>query len=296
MNISIKEEKMKQVNVMPEIVKDQRDFAAQLAEAVDFFADQNLPESPRYLLEDNPYADKDGLVQFVFGAPLEDDPVVMANLVEQKKYLLAMTSIVTDYVNRYAEVYGEEYKTDIELWTLAMSKIPLMGPAKRGVALGYHEKMLGVEIAKNLIDFILDVVVANHSSAMNRFRVFLEKQGDALRFGVEKNKDYYRTITIGVALEVFKVGEQIVYTPKLKQYRVNFTRENSKFSSACASYEMVDIYFDYKYAANVFDYEALEDPEIRKDLDDFIQAQRKAQIEEASSFFNDVFPVKDPEV
>ena len=287
---------MKQVNVVPENVKDQRDFATQLAEAKDFFCDQNLPEFPRYLQKDNPYANKVGLVEFIFGAPLEDDPVVMANLVEQKKYLLAMTSIVTDYVNRYAEVYGEEYKTDIELWTLAMSKIPLMGPAKRGVALGYHEKMLGVEIAKNLIDFILDVVVANHSSAMNRFRVFLEKQGDALRFGVEKNKDYYRTITIGVALEVFKVGEQIVYTPKLKQYRVNFTRENSGFATRCASHKIVEIHFDYEFAANAFDYEALEDPEIRKYLDDFIQAQRKAQIDEASTFFDDVFPVKDPEV
>ncbi|UZJ40398.1 hypothetical protein OO006_08460 [Prosthecochloris sp. SCSIO W1101] len=286
---------MKQVNVVPEIVKDQRDFAAQLAEAKDFFADENLPESPRYLLEDNPYADKDGLVEFIFGAPLEEDPVVMANLVEQKKYLIAMTSIVTDYVNRYAEAYGEEYKTDVELWTLAMSKIPLMGPSKIDEQT-YSRHIRGIEIATDFIDFILEIVASEGSSALDSFSKFLEKQGDALRFGVENNKDYYRTITIGVALEVFKVGEQVVYVPKLKQYRVNFTRENSKFSSACVSYEMVDIHFEYRYAANVFDYEALEDPEIKKDLDDFIQKQRKAQIDEASTFFDDDFPVKDPEV
>ena len=295
MNISIKEEKMKQVNVVPEIVKDQRDFATQLAEAKGFFADENLPESPRYLLEDNPYADKDGLVEFIFGAPLEEDPVVMANLVEQKKYLIAMTSIVTDYVNRYAEAYGEEYKTDVELWTLAMSKIPLMGPSKIDEQT-YSRHIRGIEIATDFIDFILEIVASEGSSALDSFSKFLEKQGDALRFGVENNKDYYRTITIGVALEVFKVGEQVVYVPKLKQYRVNFTRENSKFSSACVSYEMVDIHFEYRYAANVFDYEALEDPEIKKDLDDFIQKQRKAQIDEASTFFDDDFPVKEPEV
>lgn len=286
---------MKQVNVVPEIVKDQRDFATQLAEAKDFFADENLPESPRYLLEDNPYADKDGLVEFIFGAPLEEDPVVMANLVEQKKYLIAMTSIVTDYVNRYAEAYGEEYKTDVELWTLAMSKIPLMGPSKTDEQT-YSRHIRGIEIATDFIDFILEIVASEGSSALDSFSKFLEKQGDALRFGVENNKDYYRTITIGVALEVFKVGEQVVYVPKLKQYRVNFTRENSKFSSACVSYEMVDIHFEYRYAANVFDYEALEDPEIKKDLDDFIQKQRKAQIDEASTFFDDDFPVKEPEV
>ena len=286
---------MKQVNVVPENVKDQRDFATQLAEAKDFFCDQNLPEFPRYLQKDNPYANKVGLVEFIFGAPLEDDPVVMANLVEQKKYLIAMTSIVTDYVNRYAEAYGEEYKTDIELWTLAMSKIPLMGPSKVDEQT-YSRHIRGIEIARDFIDFILEIVASEGSSALGSFTKFLENQGDALRIGIEKNKDYYRTITIGVALEVFKVGEQIVYTPKLKQYRVNFTRENSGFATRCASHKIVEIHFDYEFAANAFDYEALEDPEIRKYLDDFIQAQRKAQIDEASTFFDDVFPVKDPEV
>lgn len=285
---------MKNASVIPEVVKDQRDFATQMAEAKAFFSDKNLPESPRYLLEDNPYADKDGLVEFIFGNPLEDDPVVMANLTAQKKDLVAMTSIVTDYVNRYAEAYGEYYKTDIDLWTLALSKLPLMGPSKIDEQT-YSRHIRGVEIARDFIDFILEIVASQGSSALDSFSKFLEKQGDALRFGVENNKDYYKTITIGVAVEVFKVGQQVVYVPKLKQYRVNFDRENSKFSSACVSYEEVDIHFDYKYAANVFDYESLEDPEIRKDFDDFIREQRKAQIEDASTFFNDDFPVMNPE-
>jgi len=286
---------MKNVSVIPEVVKDQRDFATQMAEAKSFFADKKLSESPKYLLEDNPYADKDGLIEFIFGSPLEEDPVVMENLTKQKKDLIAITSVVTDYVNRYAEAYGESYKTDIELWTLALSKIPLMGPSRVDEQT-YSRHIRGVEIAKDFIDFILEIVASEGSSALDSFSKFLDKQGDALRFGVEKNKDYYKTIAIGVALEVFKVGDEVVYVPKIKQYRINFTRENSKFSSACASYEMVDIHFEYRYAANVFDYEALEDPEIKKDFDDFIQGQRKAQIAEATTFFNDDFPVMNPEV
>ena len=68
-------------------------------------------------------------------------------------------------------------------------------------------------------------------------------------------------------MEVFKVGNELVYVPKIKQYRVNFDRQNSKFTSACASAEFVDIYFNYLYAANVFDYEALKDPEIKRDFE-----------------------------
>ena len=95
-------------------------------------------------------------------------------------------------------------------------------------------------------------------------------------------------------VEVFKVGSELVYVPKIKQYRVNFDRQNSKFTSACASAEFVDIHFNYLYAANVFDYEALKDPEIKRDFDSFIQKQRKAQIEEADTFFNDDFPPLQP--
>ena len=109
----------------------------------------------------------------------------------------------------------------------------------------------------------------------------------------DRNKDFYKTITIGVAVEVFKVGQQLIYTPKIKQYRVDFDRENTKWSSACASGEKVDINFSYIYGANVFDYEALEDPEIKEIFDNFIKGSQKAQIEDASTFFNGEFPADD---
>jgi hypothetical protein len=284
----------KQLTKRPNALKDQRDFAIQLAEARAFFNDENLPDKPKYLEQDNPYADKDGLVEFIVGVELTQDPVVMKALTTQKKYLIALTSIVTDYINRYSEAYGKEYKTDPELWALALSKIPLMGPSKIDEQ-SYSRHLQGVTIAKDFVEFLLEIVASEGTSALASFSSFLSKQGDALRFGIEKNEDYYKTITIGVAVEVFKVGDEIVYTPKVKQYRVEFDRKNSKWSSACVSYEYVDISFDYKYAANVFDYEALEDPEIKKSFEDFIKASRSAQIENASTFFNDDFPPKKPQ-
>ncbi|MFQ2667192.1 hypothetical protein ACK3ZY_08710 [Aeromonas caviae] len=264
----------------------------QFAEAEAFFNDVNLPDTVRAVGND-PYADKDGLVEFIVANELLDDPAVMAKLAEQKTYLIAITSVVTAYINRYAEAYGEQYKTDADLWARALSKIPLMGPSKIDQQ-SYSRHIKGLSIATDFINFIMDVVVSQGTTALASFNKFLQKQGDAIRFGVENNKDFYKTITVGVTVEVFKVGNELVYVPKIKQYRVNFDRQNSKFTSACASAEFVDIYFNYLYAANVFDYEALKDPEIKRDFDNFIQKQRKAQIEEADTFFNDDFPPLEP--
>ena len=264
----------------------------QFAEAEAFFNDVNLPDTVRAVGND-PYADKDGLVEFIVANELLDDPAVMAKLAEQKAYLIAITSVVTAYINRYAEAYGEQYKTDADLWARALSKIPLMGPSKIDQQ-SYSRHIKGLSIATDFINFIMDVVVSQGTTALASFNKFLQKQGDAIRFGVENNKDFYKTITVGVTVEVFKVGNELVYVPKIKQYRVNFDRQNSKFTSACASAEFVDIHFNYLYAANVFDYEALKDPEIKRDFDSFIQKQRKAQIEEADTFFNDDFPPLQP--
>ena len=264
----------------------------QFAEAEAFFNDVNLPDTVRAVGSD-PYADKDGLVEFIVANELLDDPAVMAKLAEQKAYLIAITSVVTAYINRYAEAYGEQYKTDADLWARALSKIPLMGPSKIDQQ-SYSRHIKGLSIATDFINFIMDVVVSQGTTALASFNKFLQKQGDAIRFGVENNKDFYKTITVGITVEVFKVGSELVYVPKIKQYRINFDRQNSKFTSACASADFVDIHFNYLYAANVFDYEALKDPEIKRDFDNFIQKQRKAQIEEADTFFNDDFPPLQP--
>ena len=66
--------------------------------------------------------------------------------------------------------------------------------------------------------------------------------------------------------------------------------KNFSFSSSCSNVNRIKIEFEYKYAANVFDYEALEDPEIDKAFRDFVREQRKAQIEDADTFFNEDFP------
>lgn len=271
----------------PDVNLDKRDIKVQLEEAKDFFSNPELNFPGKSKENDNPYADKDGLIEFICGVELLSDPIITAKLVELKSLLISITSVVTSYINRYAEKYGPQFKTDVELWSLALSKIPLMGPSKLDPQ-SFSRQTKGIEIAADFISLVLDIA-AGGGSALNSFKSFLEKQGGALRAGIEENKDFYKTITVGISVEVIKLGNEIIFVPKVKQYRVDFTRENTKWSSSCASFEKVDIRFDYMYGANVFDYEALQNPEIKKDFEKFLTGSQKAQIDNASTFFNDDF-------
>ncbi|CAC9591371.1 hypothetical protein [uncultured Gammaproteobacteria bacterium] len=266
---------------------DSRPFQEQLRDAQSFFL---TPDLVKELESENPYANKDGLVEFICGTELSGDPIVTAKLVELKSMLISITTVVTSYINRYAAAKGPKYKTDAELWSLALSKIPLMGPSKLDEQT-YNRRTQGLEIAGDFIKLILDIATSE-GPALNSFKSFLEGQGNALRAGIEKNTDAYKAIIIGISVEVLKIGDQIVYIPKIKKYQVNFTRDNAKWSSSCASYEEISMEFDYVYGANVFDYEALNNPEIKKEFEKFISDQKKAKIEDASTFFNDDFETK----
>ena len=266
----------------------------QFAEAEAFFNDVNLPDTVRAVGND-PYADKDGLVEFIVANELLDDPAVMAKLAEQKAYLIAITSVVTAYINRYAEAYGEQYKTDADLWARALSKIPLMGPSKIDQQ-SYSRHIQGAQHRHRVHQLHHGRGGEPGHHGAGQLQQVPAKAGGCHPLRGGEQQGLHKTITVGVTVEVFKVGNELVYVPKIKQYRVNFDRQNSKFTSACASAEFVDIYFNYLYAANVFDYEALKDPEIKRDFDNFIQKQRKAQIEEADTFFNDDFPPLEPKL
>jgi len=279
---------MKHLKHRPDVRLDKRDIKTQVEEAKVFFNDPDLGKNnPK---SDNPYADKDGLIEFICGTELLQDPIITAKMAELKSLLISVTSVVTSYINRYADKYGAKFKTDPELWEKALSKIPLMGPSKIDNQT-YSRRTRGIEIAGDFINLILDIA-SGEGSALKSFKSFLEKQGGSLRAGIEENKDYYKTITVGVSVEVFKVGNEVIYIPKIKQYKVNFSRENSKWSSSCASYEEINMHFDYLYAANVFDYEALKNNEVKKEFENFVTKQQKAQIEDASTFFNDDFEPK----
>jgi len=275
---------MKTVQKLPEIALDKRPFKVQLDEALSFF---DAPDLGKTLVKEEPYSDKDGLIEFICGTELISDPIITAELERLKSLLISVTTVVTSYVLRYSEKKGVKYKTDAELWEKAVSNIPLMGPSKIEQKT-YKKQTRGIQIATDFILMILDVA-AKDGSALTGFRDWLKQQGDSLRAGIEETKGHYNTFVLGVSVEAFKLGDKVIYVPKIKQYKIVFTRENSKWSSSCASYEEISMEFEYSYSANVFDYEALNNEETKKSFEAFITKQQKAQIEDADTFFNDDF-------
>lgn len=258
-------------------------------EAANSFFEDTLAEA---IGEEPPYVDADGLVEFIVAKELVDDPVVTAKLLQLKQYLVALCSIVTAYVNKEVEKTGDDkLRYDPQFWQKVVSNLPLMGPGKLE-KYTYKRSIRGLEIATDFISFLMDVAV-DSSKAVESFRTYLKNQGDAIRFGVDNNDDGYSSIVMSVIAEVMKVGTSLVYLPKLKLYKIQYTRHNSKFTSACASVNIVDIDLQYEYAVGLFDYEALEDPVVKKDFDDFIQNKRKAQIDKSKQFFEDDFETQE---
>ena len=282
-----KETAMKDLNPNARYPKDMRSINQQVNDARYFFADTNLPDIA--LDDPSPYADKDGLVQFIVAGEYLENPLVMNQLKANKTNLVSLTSIVTDYINRYAAAYGAAYKTDIRLWEYALSKLPLMGPSAI-TEQTYSRESLGISISKDFIEFIMSVVVSQGTTALSAFQTFLEKQGEAIEMGISENKDTYNSIVLGVTSEAFKLGNDVIFTPKIEQYRISFSRENFTFNGCCTKAQKVSVNFDYKHSVHVFDYEALLDEGVKKEFDAFIQGSRKAQIENSSTFFNEDFP------
>ena len=271
-----------------ELQPDKKNYDLQHEEATAFF---DVPASENSSLKaafgNNFYADKDGLIEIICGAKLQNDPVVNAKLEELKKILISLTSIVAAYVKKYAHSRGGHYKTDIELWELATSRLPLMGLSGVDVK-SYSKQLKGVEIPKGLANLFLDVTDSNAAS-MNAFSSYLSGQGNDLRAGINENANSYDTIIVANSIEVIRAGNEVTYMPKIKFYKANFDRNNSKWCSMCASIDYALIDIQYKYADNVFDYKALDNPDVKKSFDDFINKIQKENIEDSSTFFNGNF-------
>ncbi|WP_350304981.1 hypothetical protein [Photorhabdus viridis] len=236
----------------------------------------------------NTYKEKDGLVQFIVATQLSDQKDVQEKTNSLSQTLIALSSIATNYVNKHAEKHGEKYKTDMAFWTQVVNKLPLMGTSKVE-SKNYTDSLTGLSISKSFLHFIMNVVVFENTDMLVNFADFLTKQGETIRLGIRKNKGFYSTMTLTVAIDTLVVGEKTVYIPKLKLYRINFDSNNSNFLSSCASNENVNINFEYSSLISVLDYEALEHPDLKASFDNFINKHRKMSIEDSDDFFSGEF-------
>lgn len=117
---------MKHLNSRPETISAIADFRPNLLKANRYFNDPSLP---RLTAEENPYSDKDGLIEFIVGVELVDDPVVTAKLMDLKKSWFLLPRWWPPMFSGMQK-YGPQYRTDPVLWAEAISNVPLMGPTK----------------------------------------------------------------------------------------------------------------------------------------------------------------------
>lgn len=275
---------------LSDVQLDDRAINIQLEEATVFFNSPDRSPTRKSKEAGNPYADKNGLIEFIGGVAQSSDEVIATKLKELNSQLIMITSMVTAYVNQHASKHGSQFKTDAQLWADTFSMIPLMRSSKPSGKV-YSRKIRGTEVAPDFLNLLLDFVPVE-GPALSKFRSFLMRQGDVLRTGIENNKDFYRTITLGISTEVLKTGDKIEYVPKVKQYCIDFTKENSKWSASCASSEQVVIDVNYTYNENVFDYKVLKDPAVKGHFDALICGTSNAGIENASTFFNEEFNIR----
>ncbi|NHB91820.1 hypothetical protein [Photorhabdus cinerea] len=270
---------------MKNSIMNHQEHIEKINEANKFF---HIDEAYFNIENTNKYNEKDGLVQFIVATQLSDQKDVLEKTNSLSQTLIALSSIVTNYVNKYAEKHGEQYKTDMAFWSKAVSKLPLMGTSKVE-SKNYTDSLNGLSISKSFLHFIMNVVVFENTDMLTDFAHFLTKQGETIRLGIRKNKGFYSTVTLAIAIDTLVVGEKTVYIPKLKLYQVNFDSSNANFLSSCASNENVNIDFKYSSLISVFDYEALDHPDVKASFDNFINKQRKTSIEESDDFFSGEF-------
>lgn len=274
---------------LPEMTLDKRTIAEQLEDAYEFFFASDLPPVLSAPEGDDPYVHSSGFIGFIAGTVAGSDPEVADELADLKRYLVAVAAIVTDYVHRYAAKYGHVFRTDPELWALAIAKIPLMGPAQVDTRT-YARYIQGVDIAEDLVRYVLDIQPdIQQGGVLARFRRFVSRQGDTLRAAVAQNRYGYGTMLLGMGVEMIQENGQRTYIPRIKQFRVNFDRANTQWTAACGINEYADIHLNHMYAESILDHEALEDMPTRNAFEDFLGRARKAGIAEAGTYFNENF-------
>ncbi|WP_340619890.1 hypothetical protein [Xenorhabdus siamensis] len=268
-----------------ETITKREEYLDQIKQAEQFFF---YDIEDHFTLSDHRFSDTDGLIQFVITSQLIDKYAVMKKLDEIKKIQIALSSIATDYIIKYSNTRGRQYRTDVQFWSEVMGKLPLVS-IRNIEEQTYQHVMKGFSIATNLLQLIMDIVVNTQSPSMKSFSQFLQKQGDAIRLGLKKNSDHYSTLTLASVIEAVGNEEQVMYIPKMKLYKLDFDRNNSEITSNCASNETINVEFIYSSCVSLFDYQALEDPEIKTAFERFILKNKQSSIERSDNFFNGEF-------
>jgi hypothetical protein len=228
-------------------------------------------------------SDKDGLLNFILVS--EKMPSELEKVFdEQRRNLLSLAGVGTAFARRMAETKRDPalvYNTD--LWQKIFNHFPLMGPSSFEEKT-FHEETMGVEIATRFIETIFAATVSA-GAALNSFRDFLKGQGDTIRAGIRSQDTGYRFGSITIVMETILQGEKQILVPKLKGYFINFTQSEKEWTAGCATAHKYLLDFRYRTSTAVFNYELLQQPDLKKLFDDFLLGRAKDDLKQSQNFF-----------
>jgi hypothetical protein len=204
---------------------------------------------------------------------------------KQNQYLLDLTGLCSAYVRGQAnDNKNQDLLFDTKLWLDCYTNLPLTSEPTY-TKQTFSQKVVGIEIAAKFLETILGFVVAPASSiVVSQFSGFISGLGDQIRAGISSGSKTFQTSSL--TSKVILKDSRLV--PSLEGYFINFTQSQSKIYSSCASAEAFQMTFEYMYAYSEFNYGALSNPDVKKQVDELISGSQIDDIKKSKGFFGAV--------
>lgn len=203
----------------------------------------------------------------------------------QRQYLLNLTGLCSAYVRTQAnQQNNQDLLFNTDLWLKTYSNLPLTSEPTFTKET-FNQNIQGVEIAVSFLQTILGFLVAPESSLIvTDFSNFLAGLGKEISVGISSGTKTFQIASI-VSKVVIKESSLV---PTLEGYFINFTQNESSVYSNCASAEVFSLNFNYRYAYSEFNYGALKDLKVKKQLDNLISGSQIDDIKKSKGFFSGI--------
>lgn len=235
-------------------------------------------------------ADKDGLVTYINASTNPPPPKLIETQKKVSAVLEGLTGIMVAAVLKMANGDSKK-KHDPALWNTVFEKglQPFFAPYSSSKE-EYRNNVVGVDVATNFINFLLNAVVAEGPALAGLTR-FLRSQGDSIRVQASKEVEGYEYAIVSIIHEIFQQSEDDwVYIPKIKLYFTSFSRENYNITTSCGSYDHFAMNFDLIASTAAFQINTWENNKnFRDSLDKFIDRYTKAKIDDSENYLDTIF-------
>jgi hypothetical protein len=239
-------------------------------------------------------SDKDGLVTYINASSNVPPDSLQKDVTEISAVLEGLTGILTAAV--IIQSAGDiTKKHNPHLWNTTYEKgfLPFFAGYSFKEAT-YYKKTRGVKVATEFIEFLLDAVVSQGTSALGDLAKFLTTQGQNIQANTQGEGDGYKYAIISMVNEVFESSPgQWVYVPKIKYYFTTFTKKSFAVTTSCGSYEEFEMDFKLQVLTASFKIDTWRtNKKFRKSVNEFIEGYTSAKLKDSKNFLDGIFPSK----